>query len=161
MAENTGKTLLNAEIRPMTEADIPAVASLESRLFSDPWSETEIRRSFANDSLYRYYVAGGAEGILGYACMSLILDEMNVDNLAVDASCRRRGLARALMLRMLRDAREAGMTAATLEVRDSNAPAIALYESFGFRQIGFRKDYYVKPAEGARIYAKALQEEEP
>ena len=142
------------QIRPMTEGDLEAVSVLENLCFTMPWSREELKRSFENTGLYRFYVAEEGGKILGYTAMSLVVDEADIDNLAVSPEERRRGIGRALLIRALTDASKLGMETAVLEVRDSNLPAISLYESLGFRQIGYRKKYYTNPEEGARLYGR-------
>ena len=143
-------------IRPLLKEDIPSAAAIEKACFSMPWSEREIRESFENTELYRFFAAEEDGKVIGYASMSLILDEADIDNIAVLAEARKRGVGSALLAGLLRCAAENGASAAVLEVRDSNSPAIRLYEAFGFRQVGFRKNYYQNPEEGARIYGRAL-----
>ena len=144
-------------IRPMEEGDLPSVSAIEKACSTMPWSEEELRKSFENDALYRFYVAEDGDAVIGYLSASVVLDEVNIDNLAVAENARRKGVGRALMEKLLSDALTWGSAAAVLEVRDSNEPAIRLYEGLDFVQIGFRKDYYRNPAEGARIYARRIQ----
>ena len=143
-------------IRPAEESDLPKLALIEKICFSTPWSENELRSSLMNRALYRFYVAEEEGEIAGYSGMSLILSEADVDNVAVLPRFRRRGIGRALLQQMIADAEALSMESVILEVRDSNLPAITLYENLGFRMIGFRKQYYQNPAEGARIYALRL-----
>jgi ribosomal-protein-alanine N-acetyltransferase len=75
-------------------------------------------------------------------------------NVAVHPDHRRRGIAEALILALSEDLKAGGNQCLTLEVRASNAPAIALYENLGFRQVGLRKNYYHKPKEDALILRK-------
>ena len=143
-------------IRPLREEDIPAAAAIEKACFSVPWSEREIRESFENTEIYRFFAAESEGKVIGYASVSLILDEADIDNIAVLREARRTGVGRALLQAVLSCAKENGAASAVLEVRESNLAAIRLYESSGFRQTGFRKNYYEKPDEGARIYSRAL-----
>ena len=75
-------------------------------------------------------------------------------NLAVDPDCRRKGLGKELILSLIEALRQRGSRCLTLEVRDSNAPARALYEGLGFQEIGRRRNYYRNPREDALIYKK-------
>jgi ribosomal-protein-alanine N-acetyltransferase len=77
-------------------------------------------------------------------------------NLAVDPGARRRGYGRALLAAALRAGARAGASRALLEVRASNAEALALYAHFGFERIGVRRDYYREPLEDAFVLARAL-----
>ena len=77
----------------------------------------------------------------------ILLDEGYITNVAVFPSCRRQGVAEALLHELLHRADEKKLAFVTLEVRASNAPAIALYEKNGFQPVGVRKNYYSAPTE--------------
>ena len=81
----------------------------------------------------------------------MIFDELHINSLAVDVPWQRRGVARALLHRVMQDAIAAGGRAATLEVRRSNEAARALYEGLGFRVEAVRRDYYHAPREDALV----------
>ena len=94
-------------------------------------------------------LALGEDGaLLGYAVLSTVLDEGNLDNIAVAPEARRRGVADALLSVVTGFGRE-HLSRLMLEVRASNAPAIALYEKYGFAAVGRRKNYYDAPREDA------------
>jgi ribosomal-protein-alanine N-acetyltransferase len=78
-----------------------------------------------------------------------VLDEGYLANGAVARAYRRRGVAAALLREMRRRAMARGISFLTLEVRASNAPAIALYAGQGYVQVGRRKNYYANPREDA------------
>ena len=143
-------------VRAASPEDLPVLSKIEKACFSDPWSVVLIRECLDNPSLYRLYAAEDEEGVFGYSVMSLVLDEAGIDNLAVLPGHRRSGAGSALLSQMLSDARMLSAESAVLEVRESNTPAIALYERFGFQQVGFRKNYYENPTEGAKLYSLRL-----
>ncbi|MDE6281386.1 MAG: ribosomal protein S18-alanine N-acetyltransferase [Oscillospiraceae bacterium] len=136
-------------IVPMTTAHLPQVAALEKRCFpADPWSE-ELFRDALDNPRAAILLAEGEDGtILGYAVLSVVLDEGNLDNIAVAPEARRRGVADALLGALTGFGRE-HLSVLMLEVRASNAPAIALYEKHGFAAVGRRKNYYDAPKEDA------------
>lgn len=136
-------------IVPMTAAQLPAVAALEQVCFpADPWSEPVYRAALDNPAV-AILLAQGEDGVLlGYAVLSAILDEGNLDNIAVAPEYRRQGIADALLSALTGFGR-AHLTRLMLEVRASNAPAIALYEKYGFAAVGRRKNYYNAPKEDA------------
>lgn len=136
----------NLNIRPMAEEDAPAVALLERENFSNPWTCEMILEELAL-SCTQYFVAEADGAVIGYAGMQIILDEGYVTNIAVSSAFRRRGVASALITRML----EEPLSFLSLEVRKSNAPAIALYQKFGFTECGLRRNYYTNPTEDALI----------
>ena len=130
---------------------IPAVAALEREIFSDPWPEDMLLRMRE-----RITVAAEGASVVGYLVFSTVLDEGSVDNVAVAPAYRRRGVAGLLLSDAIRRAREDGLSLLTLEVRASNAPAAALYEGYGFREVGRRRDYYEKPREDAILMTLVL-----
>ena len=126
---------MNYKLTPMTEEHIPQIAALERACFSHPWSEDALRDELWNDSAV-VVVAEGEDGtVLGYAGLQTVLDEGYINNVAVDPRFRRQGVAGQLVEAFLRFG-AARLAFLTLEVRASNAPAIALYEKFGFEKYG-------------------------
>lgn len=137
----------------MNESHVAAVAALEKANFSEPWSENSVRGELTNElALWLVAVENGT--VLGYVGSQTVLEEADMMNIAVEENCRRRGIAWALVEELLR---KLPAHCLTLEVRASNAPAIGLYESMGFRQIGLRKNYYRKPREDALILRKEIE----
>ena len=138
------------EITTMTECHVAAVAELEKQNFSEPWSENSVRGELTN-SLALWLVALDGEEVVGYVGSQTVLGEADMMNIAVSDSHRRRGIARQLVEELIA---RLDATMLTLEVRASNAPAIALYEKLGFQKVGLRKNYYRKPKEDALILRK-------
>ena len=136
-------------IVPMTAAHLPQIAALEKLCFpADPWSEELFLAALENPHTAILLAEGEDGAILGYAVLSVILDEGNLDNIAVAPEARRRGVADALLGALTGFGRE-HLSVLMLEVRASNAPAIALYEKHGFVAVGRRKNYYDAPKEDA------------
>jgi len=94
----------------------------------------------------------------GYVIYWILADEMHLLNLAVHPDQRRRGIARSLLTGALDKARTQGAAVVWLEVRPSNAAALSLYHSFGFKEIGIRPGYYTDNGEDALIYAFSWEE---
>ena len=94
--------------------------------------------------------------MLGYIGSQSVLGESDMMNVAVHPNHRRKGIAEALVQALSVALKERENVCLTLEVRVSNAPAIALYEKLGFRQVGCRPHYYRNPKEDALILRKAL-----
>lgn len=145
------------QIIPMTSAHIAAVAALERVCFSDPWSETSFRTELGNP-LSLWLVAVEDDALLGYVGSQTVLGESDMMNLAVSPDHRRQGIGHALCDALCAALRERGSGSLTLEVRRSNAPAIALYGAMGFRCVGVRPKYYYHPTEDALILRKELIE---
>ncbi len=141
------------EIESMKEAQVPQIAALERVCFSDPWSEKSILSELENP-LSCWLVAMDGERLAGYVGSQTVLGETDMMNLAVDPDYRRKGLGKELILSLIEALRQRESRCLTLEVRDSNAPARALYEGLGFQEIGRRKNYYRNPKEDALIYKK-------
>ena len=138
------------EITRMNESHVCAVAELEKQNFSEPWSENSVRGELTNQ-LALWLVALDGDAVVGYVGSQTVLGEADMMNIAVADSHRRRGIARALVEELIA---RLDATMLTLEVRASNTPAIKLYESLGFQQVGLRKNYYRKPKEDALILRK-------
>ena len=139
-------------LAPMREADLDEILPIENAVYSHPWT----RGNFA-DSLRSGYECwtwrGGAE-LIGYFVLMAAAGEGHLLNLSVAAAHQRRGHGAALLREVMRMARERGAGSLFLEVRPTNAAALALYGRFGFRQIGLRRGYY--PAHGGREDALVL-----
>ena len=137
----------------MNESHVKQVAELEKICFSDPWSENSVA-SELNNPLSVWLVAEENGIVCGYAGSQTVLDETDMMNIAVHPDFRRKGIAAALIAELVRLLKERGSRILRLEVRESNAPAISLYETMGFTQLGFRKNYYRNPKENALILGK-------
>ena len=142
-------------IRKMTSAHVAAVAQLEALCFSDPWSERSVAAEL-NNPLSCWLVAEAGDRVVGYIGSQTVPPESDMMNVAVHPDFRRRGIAEGLVNALVTELRQAGSESLTLEVRASNAGAIALYEKLGFAQVGLRKNYYRNPKEDARILRKML-----
>lgn len=141
------------EIIKAKSEHIPAIAALERVCFpAEPWPEDMIRRLADN-----FTVASEDGAVCGYLALSTVLDEGNIDNVAVAPEWRRRGIGGALIGDAVRRGREQGLSFLTLEVRAGNDPAIRLYEKHGFREVGRRKNYYEKPREDAILLTLVLK----
>lgn len=137
----------------MNESHVKQVAELEKICFSDPWSENSVA-SELNNPLSVWLVAEENGIVCGYVGSQTVLDETDMMNIAVHPDFRRKGIAAALIAELVRLLKERGSRILRLEVRESNAPAISLYETMGFTQLGLRKNYYRNPKENALILGK-------
>lgn len=141
------------EIVPMDRSHIPQILALEQTCFSTPWTETMLTDALF-DPQASFIVAEDEEGnVLGYAGLHVVVDEGYIDNIAVEPDARRHGVASALLDVYCRFG-GANLAFLTLEVRSSNAPAIALYEKHGFQRAGLRPGYYQHPREDAVIMTR-------
>lgn len=142
-------------IRRAERADVPALASIERRCFSDPWTEAGILESIQSETAFAV-VAENAEGELGYLMARLSGEEGEILNLAVLPGYRRQGVGRRLLEHGLAFLVGRGVREAYLEVRESNLAARDLYLGFGFRPVGVRPHYYRNPAEDALVLRARL-----
>jgi [ribosomal protein S18]-alanine N-acetyltransferase len=136
---------VSAALRTMTERDLAAVLRLEQETFpEDAWSERMLRGELADQPRTRYYVLAEEPGgaVVGYAGLAAAGGQADVQTIAVRADRQGRGLGAALLAELLAEAGRRGCTEVFLEVRADNARARALYERFGFQQVGVRERYY-------------------
>ena len=142
-------------IRKMNLGDVSAIAELEKICFSDPWSENSIASEVENP--LSYWLVAEVDGVIaGYVGSQTVLDAADMMNLAVSPDYRRQGVGQALVNALVEHLRQNKVIALLLEVRVSNAPAIALYKGLGFIQVGRRPKYYHNPREDALILRKEL-----
>ena len=118
---------------------LDALVELERSCFSIPWTRAQLTAELP-DERHEFLIAEAGEEVLGYVGMLFVLDEGYISNVAVAPDYRRQGVASALIRALLARAAERKLSFVTLEVRESNAPAIALYEGFGFAPVGCRKN---------------------
>ena len=143
-------------VRRLAPDDVDAVVAIETEAFSSPWRRETFLDLVGRPNVELLVLEDRAEGIIGYAVLWCIMDQGELANMAVTPVFRGRGLGRFLLSRVLDTARERGIEAVFLEVRVSNERASRLYESFGFVDVGKRRDYYDSPREDARVMRAGL-----
>lgn len=143
------------KILRMKPHHVPQVAKLETLCFSDPWSESSIAYELTNELSY-WLVAEENEQVVGYIGSQTVFPDTDMMNVAVHPDYRRRGIGAILVEALCTELRHRDCQTLTLEVRSSNAPAIAMYEKLGFEQVGKRPNYYRNPREAALILRKTL-----
>lgn len=147
---------MKTNIVPMAQRHIAAVAALEAICFSDPWSERSVASELENP-LSLWLIAEQDGAAVGYIGSQTVIDESDMMNVAVSPDCRRQGIAQLLIETLCAELSKRGSNSLALEVRQSNAPAIALYEKLGFTLAGVRPNYYHNPRENALILKKKLE----
>lgn len=142
-------------IREATIEDAEALEETEKLCFTEPWSPAVIKSCFLSKNT-RMLAAKeeNSEKLSGYVCFFRVLDEGNIDKIAVRPEFRRNGLGRTLLREALDRMEKDGVIKVFLEVRAGNEPARLLYESEGFTLYGKRKDYYQSPTEDACLYVR-------
>lgn len=140
------------EVRAMTHVDLALVADIERRSYDFPWNHGVFRDCMLAG--YHCVVLQHGNHVVGYAILSVAAGEAHILNLCVDPAFRRLGYGERLLDELLDRASEAEVTAVFLEVRPSNAGALALYRKKGFNKIAKRPAYY--QAKGGREDADVL-----
>lgn len=145
-------TAVTPEFKPLSVVDVPEIMPVERRSYESPWSASMFVLELGRPQ--RRSIGARVDGELaGYLVCSPQAAEWHVMNVTVDPAFRRRGIARALLAEVhaTLEAETGGQVAFTLEVRPSNAPAIALYQSAGYVVAGRRRAYYPDNSEDALI----------
>ncbi len=143
-------------IRRAEDRDLDDVAAIERAVFNDPWT----RRSFVDlvhAPRVAFLVAADVDTVVGYAVVLVTGVESELANLAVARLMQRQGVGKRLLRKALKAARDGGAKEIFLEVRASNASAIALYSAEGFQAVGRRVRYYARPVEDAIVMRAPLE----
>ena len=140
-------------VEPLSsEADLDAVAALEERCFSNPWTREMLANELLRSETTRVFIARlPGSGVAGFCACWFVADELHVNTIVIDFPFRRQRLGWFLMLSVMLEAARQGATRATLEVRESNEAARRLYEGLGFTVTARRARYYSQPEEDALI----------
>ena len=130
-------------------AHLAAIARLEREAFAHPWSEQALAL-LCTDTAFGFVILED-DRALAYGGMMCVAGEGQITNIATAPDHRGQGLGAAVMTALLQRARELELCEISLEVRESNTPAIALYEKFGFTVAGKRPRFYTNPTETALV----------
>lgn len=154
MKNNSQFSILDSQF--LTEDDFDRLSALDKLCVgAEGWSADSFRSEVAKDNGRVFFVRDGDEIVAllaGYAAVG----EADITSLAVAPEYRRRGLAEGL-IRAFEDSLPGYPRDIFLEVRESNAPAIALYEKCGFKRLSVRKNFYSSPDEDAVVMRKILE----
>jgi len=149
------------EIAHMRRRHLRGVMAIERAVYPRPWSPSLFLSEMSDEDTRTYLVTRVDKQIVGYAGMNCWSDEAHITNVAVDPRWQRRGIGTRLVWELLRSAVVMDARLVTLEVRVSNRGAQRLYEEFGFRPVGIRKNYYQEVNEDALImWADGIQRPE-
>ena len=125
----------------MGDANLDGVLAIENEVYPFPWSRTVFQTSIAEG--YECWVAYDQhDQMVGYFVLMKVVDEAHLLTVAVSGNLHGQGIGRKLMDRLIGMGREIGVESLLLEVRPSNLRAVELYECYGFKEIGRRKNYY-------------------
>ena len=143
--------------RLSSKEDLDRVLALEEASFNNPttraWYEGELKRP---EVCFIYVLRTPEHPVAGFCAFWLVADQAHINNLAVLPQLRSRGLGTQLLEAVIAEAAHLGAEVLTLEVRESNTPALQLYQRAGFQKAGVRKSYYTKPVEDALILSFML-----
>ena len=142
-------------IVPMEEKHIAALVELENICFSQPWTYQQLAEELDNHTAH-FIVAEIGDNVVGYMGIFVVCESSYVSNIAVFPEYRRHGIGRKLLCEAVRMAVQMGAESLSLEVRPSNTPAVELYSSLGFEEVGLRKNFYRNPVEDGLIMTKTL-----
>jgi [ribosomal protein S18]-alanine N-acetyltransferase len=154
----TGQKKRLAVMREMQVADLDAVYDLELRTFPSPWSKQSFELELMHRTYSHSWVVESSEEIIAYAVTWLFFEEFHIANISVSPDYQHKGIATFMMRQMIDFAVSRNATIVHLEVRRSNAAAIALYKKFGFVAIGIREKYYQAEDEDAILMSLNLLE---
>ena len=146
---------LTVNYRKMTEADIPAIATLEAQTFSDAWTREGIYGTFCQKQAF--ITVAEVEGeIAGYCIVYYVMGEGEIARIAVGSEYRRRGIGKGLLDDVCGSCKEKQVERLLLDVRESNIGARTFYQMYGFGEDGIRKNFYGNPKENAVLMSKTL-----
>jgi ribosomal-protein-alanine N-acetyltransferase len=136
----------------MLPRDLPEVLAIEQATFPIPWTHESFLHEIERNPFACNRVVRSRQGaVVGYASAWMVDGEVRINNIAIREANRGQGCGEALLRNLLALGKALGCTAATLEVRPSNSPAISLYSKLGFREAGRRKEYYTDTREDALV----------
>jgi len=141
-------------IKPMTPEILASVVALEEECGLSSHGTEGYRRMLLNPNAILLVAIEGDEIVIGAFSSNVVVDELQIDNLAVSDRRRRKGIGRSLLRSALSVAKRLGAHTATLEVRSSNLPARTLYEKEGFEVAGLRRHYYLTPLDDALLLSR-------
>ena len=129
------------EITEMTLTDLENMKDTLYSDFDNFWSYNVLKKELENENT-TYIIAKEKDVVVGFAGISICLDEATLNNIVVKKSCRGRGLGGELLESLIDICSDFNIKTFTLEVNTTNEPAIRLYKKFGFKNLGIRKKYY-------------------
>lgn len=133
-------------MRALTNQDLSAVLAIEDQVYDFPWSEQIfkgcLRAAYSNWALVK------DNQVIGYALLSIAVEEAHILNICIDPALQRSGFASTFLKGLFIVAAQQKANNIFLEVRPTNTAAVMLYKKLGFKEVGRRKKYY--PAKEGR-----------
>ena len=142
----------------MSAPDLPFVLAIEKRSFTLPWPEASFIGELENVHIsYPFVIIQRQQNkVIGYIIFWRLGEEAQLSNFAIHPDYQRRGVGQAVLSKVLAMLSKLKIKHIVLEVRPSNLAARSLYNKFGFKTMGLKKNYYVDPVEDALIMGKYM-----
>lgn len=150
------KAKLEIQFKVADSRHVDQMHDLEEAIFPVPWSYESLAQDVCEHEIAVYIVGMCEDEVVSYAGLWYVLEESHVTNIAVKEKYRRQGIGQNMLKILFDSAKELNVKTMTLEVRESNDSAIAMYEKVGFIKVGRRKKYYSDNFEDAIIMNKEL-----
>lgn len=147
---------MQIKIDKMTLSDLNKIADILNSEFDDFWNYNVFKSELENENS-KYIIAKIDSEIVGFAGIWIAIDEAHITNIVTKKSYRNKGIGKILLENIITLSNSLNLDSITLEVRESNIPAIKLYEKYNFKNLGIRKNYY-ENSENAIIMTKILKE---
>lgn len=144
--------ICEATVLSLDKNDAETIEKIEKACFSTPWSINSINEAIEHNNIFLGIKEN--ETLIGYISFNCLFDECYIGNIAVLPEYRQKGVAKKLLSSAIALSIEMNAAFISLEVRESNSPAINLYKKFGFKEEGRRKNYYEHPKEDAIILTR-------
>ena len=154
MIMETYRDKTKIRVRIAKSSDLDDIYELDVQTFAMPWSKEALSYDILENDNAFVIVAEYEGEFAGYADIWTVLDEADLNSIAVRVDFRRKGIGDAIMLAMIEMLSTSGVATINLEVRVSNMPAIKLYKKYGFNECGVRPGYYLDNGEDALIMKK-------
>lgn len=148
--------MVDVAVESMRRVHVPAVLEIEDEAFTSPWTAEMFLQEIEDNGLSRSFVVLEGERVVGYFVAWFLRQDVHLLNIAVARSRQREGIGRSMMRFLLDMAERELKEMFTLEVRESNAGAIEMYRSLGFRPVGVRRQYYEDDNENALMMARPV-----
>lgn len=132
---------MDIKIEKMTLTDLENIKDILLDEFDNFWNDSILKEELQNKDS-NYLVAKLEKKIVGFAGIKIVLDEADIMNIVIKKSYRNQGIGSLLLENLILLANKRSLSSLSLEVNEENLSAIHLYEKFGFKQVGIRKNYY-------------------
>lgn len=132
---------MNIEINKMTSQDLDEISDILISDFDEFWNYNILKNEL-NSTSSHYIIAKNNKKIVGFAGIKVMIDEADIMNIVVKKDFRNNGVGSLLLENLINLSKKLNLYSITLEVNEENSQAIHIYEKFGFKNIGLRKNYY-------------------